>query len=131
MNLAALLSAVGGPASTARKLALGLGAALALAVLLGWLCWSRASLKADLAQAEAGVATLQTANRAKAKALEDMRAVAATTDKALAQRELALQNITAQREALRQQITEEVRNDPEARAWFDVPLPAAVRRVLQ
>lgn len=127
MNLAALLN----PASTARKVALGLAVALVLAVLLGWLFASRASLKADLAQAEANVATLQTANRAKAKALEDMRAVAATTDKALAQRELALAGITAQREALRQQIEEGVRNDPEARAWFDVPLPAAVRRVLR
>ncbi len=127
MNLTDILD----PPSAARKVALGLAVALALAVLLGWLFVSRASLKADLAQAEANVGTLQTANRAKAKALEDMRAYPATTDKALAQRELALAGITAQREALRQQIEEGVRNDPEARAWIDVPLPAAVRRVLQ
>lgn len=118
-------------ASPGRKLALGLGLALLLAVAIGWLCWSRASLKGDLATAEANVTTLQGANRAKAKALDDMRAYSAITDKALAQRELAVRGITAQREALRQQIEEGVRNDPETRAWFDVPLPAAVRRVLR
>lgn len=118
-------------ASPGRKLALGLGLALILAVAIGWLCWSRSSLKGDLAMAEANAARLQGANRAKAKALEDMRAYSAITDKALAQRELAVRGITAQREALRQQIEEGVRNDPETRAWFDVPLPAAVRRVLR
>lgn len=115
----------------ATKLALGFGLALILAVVIGWLCWSRASLKGDLATAEANVATLQSANRAKAKALEDIRAYAATTEEALAQRELALRGVTAQRATLRQQIEEGVRNDPETRAWFAVPLPAAVRRVLQ
>lgn len=118
-------------ASPGRKLALGLGLALILAVAIGWLCWSRASLKGDLATADANVTTLQGANRAKAKALEDMRAYSAITGKALVQRELAVRGITAQREALRQQIEEGVRNDPETRAWFDVPLPAAVRRVLR
>ncbi len=127
MNLASLLD----PTSTARKLALGLGLALVLAILLGWLFWSRASLKADLVQAEANAATLQGANRAKAKAIEGLRDYAKISDKALEQRDLALRNISAQREALRQQTDEVMRNDPNARAWADMPLPPAVRQLLR
>lgn len=114
----------------ATKLALGLGLALVLAVAIGWLCWSRASLKGDLATAEANVATLQGGNRAKAKAIEDLRSYARTTDKALAQRELALKTISAQRDALSRQTEEVMRNDPKARAWADEPLPDAVRQLL-
>ena len=117
--------------SGANKLAIYLGAALVLAVLLGWLFVSRASLKTDLVQAEANVATLQGANRAKAKALEDLRSYAKDTDKALAQRDKALKDITAQRAALRQQTEGVMRNDPIARAWADEPLPDSVRRLLR
>lgn len=113
------------------KLTLCLVAALVLAVLLGWLFWSRASLKADLIQAEANVATLQGANRAKAKAIEDLRSYAKTTDKALTQRDLALKTIAAQRDELRRQTNEVMRNDPKARAWADEPLPPAVLRLLR
>jgi len=114
----------------ANKLVVYLGAALVLAILLGWLFWSRASVKTDLVQAEANVATLQGANRAKAKAIEDLRSYAKTVDKALTQRDQALKTITAQREALRQQFEEALRNDPKTRAWADEPLPDAVRRLL-
>jgi LysB family phage lysis regulatory protein len=112
------------------KLALGLGLALILAVVIGWLFWSRASLKGDLTQAEANVATLQGVNRAKAKAIEELQKYARTTDNALTQRDKALQQITAQRAALRQQMEEVMRNDPKTRAWADEPLPAAVRQLL-
>lgn len=114
----------------AAKLALGLGGALILALAIGWLAVSRANLKADLAQAEANVATLQGANRAKAKAIEELRSYATATDKALTQRDKALQEITAQRAALRQQMEEVMRDDPKVRAWADEPLPAAVRQLL-
>ena len=119
------------PSSGYRKLAVYLGAALVLAILLGWLFWSRANLKADLVQAEANVTTLQGANRAKAKAIEGLRDYVKDTDKALGQRDKALKDITAQREALRQQIEEVMRNDPKARAWTDEPLPDSVRRLLR
>lgn len=117
----------GGPS----RLVIYLGAALVLSVLLGWLFWSRANLKTDLVQAEANVTTLQTANRAKAKAIEGLRSYAKDTEKALGQRDKALKNITAQREALRQQLEEVVRNDPKARAWADEPLPDSVLRLLR
>ncbi|MGE4264245.1 MAG: hypothetical protein AB7E46_07215 [Desulfovibrio sp.] len=117
-------------AKPAVKLALGLGAALILTVVIGWLFWSRAALKTDIAQAEANVATLQGANRAKAKAIEELRKYAEATDKALTQRDKALQEITAQRAALRQQMEEVMRDDPKVRAWADEPLPAAVRQLL-
>lgn len=117
-------------AKPAFKLALGLGGALILAVVIGWLVVSRANLKADLAQAEANVATLQGANRTKARAIEELRSYARTTDKALTQRDKALQQITAQRAALRQQMEEVMRDDPKTRAWADEPLPAAVRQLL-
>lgn len=126
MNLASLLD----PTSTLRKVAIGLAVALALAVLIGWLAWSRQSLKTDLVQAEANVATLQTANRAKAKAIEGLRNYAKTVDEALTRRGKALEEITAQRAALRQQTVEVMRNEPSARAWADEPLPDAVRRLL-
>lgn len=127
MNIADLLD----PASTARKLAIGLTVALALAVLLGWLFWSRASLKADLATAEANVATLQGANRAKAKTIEDMKSASRAMEKALEGREAALNTISAQREALRLQLVEVLKNDPTARDWAARPLPDSVRRLLQ
>lgn len=114
----------------AAKLALGLGGALILALAIAWLAVSRANLKADLTQAEANVATLQGANRAKARAIEELRNYATATDKALTQRDKALQEITAQRAALRQQMEEVMRDDPKTRAWADEPLPAAVRQLL-
>ena len=117
--------------SGTNKLAIYLGAALVMAILLGWLFWSRASLKTDLVQAEANVATLQGANRAKAKSIEGLRSYAKDTDKALGQRDKALKDITAQREALRQQTEGVMRNDPKARAWADEPLPDSVRRLLR
>lgn len=114
----------------AAKLALGLGGALILALAIAWLAVSRANLKADLAQAEANVATLQGTNRAKARAIEELRSYARTTDNALTQRDKTLQEITAQRAALRQQMDEVMHEDPKTRAWADEPLPAAVRQLL-
>lgn len=119
------------PTSTFRKVAIVLAMALALAVLLGWLFWSRASLKADLATAEANVATLQGANRAKAKTIEDMKSASRAMEKALEGREAAMNTISAQREALRLQLTEVLKNDPTARDWAARPLPDGVRRLLQ
>lgn len=113
------------------RLWLYLAAALALSILLGWLFWSRASLKGDLIQAQADVATLQGANRAKAKTIEDMQRISRVTDKALLTREAALNSISADREVLRNQLAEVLNHDPTARAWADSPLPDGVVRLLR
>lgn len=115
----------------ASKLWLYLAAALVLSVLLGWLFWSRASLKADLATAEANVSTLQAANRASARAIESMQAATRRTDIALVERERALAQISAQRQALRLKLSEALRNDPETRNWYDTALPAPVVGLLK
>jgi len=104
--------------------------ALALTAFIGWLLLSRANLKTDLATAEANVATLQGANRAKARAIEDMQGALKTTETALATRELTLRTISAQHDALRRQLGEVLHNDPTARAWAAQPVPAAVRQLL-
>ncbi|MHC1700301.1 MAG: hypothetical protein AB9900_04875 [Humidesulfovibrio sp.] len=127
MNLADLLN----PTSTARKVAIGLGAALVLAVLLGWLFVSRASLKADLVQAEANVATLQGSNRAKARTIEDMRAFAKRVDQVMAAREKAMADIDADRERLRTKLEEVYAHDAQALAWARQPVPASVRALLR
>ncbi|MBA4358684.1 MAG: hypothetical protein C0405_13265 [Desulfovibrio sp.] len=114
-----------------RKLALGLGAALLLAVLLGWLFWSRANLKTDLVQAEANVATLQGANRAKARTIEDMRAFTKRVDQAMTAREKAMANINADRERLRTKLEEVYAHDAQALAWARQPVPASVRALLR
>lgn len=107
------------------------GAALALSILLGWLFWSRAELKADLATSEANVNTLQAANRASARAIESMQAATRRTDIALAERERSLAQISAQRATLRNQLAEALRNDPETRNWHDTALPAPVVGMLK
>lgn len=113
------------------KLIATLSGALVLSILLGWLFWSRASLKADLATSEANVSTLQAANRARARAIESMQAATRRTDIALAERERSIAQISAQRQALRLKLSEALRNDPETRNWYDTPLPAPVRGMLK
>jgi len=113
------------------KLTVYLGIALVLAVLLGWLFWSRASLKTDLAEANANVATLDAANKASAAALAEVRASDAAKEKALAQREATIKTISVQRETLRRKLGEALHNDPETCSWADTALPAAVRGLLQ
>lgn len=108
-----------------------IGAALALSIVLGWLFWSRANLKADLATSEANVNTLQAANRASARAIESMQAATRRTDIALAERERTLAQISAQRETLRTKLAEALRNDPETRNWYNAILPATVRGLLK
>ncbi len=127
MNLADLLNST----STARKLAIYLGAALVVAILLGWLFCSRASLKTDLVQAEANVATLQGANRAKAKSIEDMRAFTRRVDQVMTAREKAMANIDADRERLRTKLEEVYAHDAQALAWARQPVPASVRALLR
>ena len=124
-------SAIGMFTGGASKLWLYLAAALVLSVLLGWLFWSRAELKADLATAEANVSTLQAANRASARAIESMQAATRRTDIALAERERTLAQISAQRQALRLKLSEALRNDPETRNWYDAHIPVPVRGLLK
>ncbi len=117
--------------SGANKLAVYLGAALVLAVLLGWLFWSRANLKVDLVQAEANVATLQGANRAKARTIEDMRAFTKRVDQVMTAREKAMADIDADRERLRTKLEEVYVHDAQALAWARQPVPASVRALLR
>ena len=113
------------------KLSAYLGAALALSIVIGWLLWSRAELKADLATSEANVSTLQAANRASARTIESMQAATRRTDIALAERERTLAEISAQRQTLRLKLSEALRNDPETRNWHDTALPAPVVGLLK
>lgn len=113
------------------KLWMYLAAALVLSIIIGWLFWSRASLRADLVTAESNVATLQTANRASARAIESMQAATRRTDIALAERERSLAQISAQRQTLRTKLAEALRNDPETRNWYDTPIPDPVRGLLK
>jgi Tfp pilus assembly protein PilO len=115
----------------ANKLVVYLGAALVLAILLGWLFWSRADLKGDLAQAEANVATLQGANRAKARTIEDMRAFTRRVDQVMTAREKAMADIDADRERLRTKLEEVYAHDAQALAWARQPVPASVRALLR
>lgn len=131
MDFTSIFKAVADPTSTARKVAIGLGAALALAVLLGWLFVSRANLKADLAQSEANVGALQGANRAKAHTIEDMKAFARRVDQVLTAREKAMADIDADRERLRAQLEEVYSHDAQALAWAGQPVPAPVRALLR
>lgn len=113
------------------KLAAMLGAALGLALLIGWLAVSRANLKTDLATSEANAVTLQASARQKAAVIENMQRAANATESALSTREVALKTITAQRESLRLKLAEVSRDDPKVRAWADDPIPDSVRGLLR
>jgi hypothetical protein len=127
MNFAALLN----PTSTARKVAVGLGLVLALTALFAWLAVSRANLKTDLVQAEANVATLKGANRAKARTIEDMKAFTKRVDQVMTAREKAMADIDADRERLRTKLEEVYAHDAQALAWARQPVPASVRALLR
>lgn len=116
---------------TSKLIATLSAAALVISVLLGWLFWSRAELKADLATSEANVSTLQAANRASASTIESMQAATRRTDIALAERERTLAEISEQRQALQLKLLEALRNDPETRNWHDTDIPVPVRGLLK
>ncbi|MBU1247409.1 MAG: hypothetical protein KKB70_01820 [Proteobacteria bacterium] len=104
---------------------------LVLAVLLGWLCWSRASLKADLAVERAARQSLQTALDASEVARKTVGRIMDAQAVALVERRVELENISSQREVLRRRWQEAKWDDQEARAWSDAPLPGAVRELLR
>lgn len=108
-----------------------LGGALALTLLLGWLFWARASLKADLALSEANEATLSAANEASLATISEYREAISRQEKALADRDTAINDILAQREADRRAWKEALRHDQAAQEWSNAPLPAAARQLLQ
>ena len=108
-----------------------LAGGLVLAVLLGWLFWSRASLKADLIQERADRIAVQNAYDAKSAAFTELQAVTAATVKALADRDKQISQITAQSRVWQRKWQEAVRNDKETRDWAGTGLPASVRELLQ
>lgn len=115
-----------------------LAAALAVSVVVGWLAWSRAEYKADLATVKTDLATAQAnartwqdaQNRTKS-ALDELEADKAKTDAVLATREKAINTIAAERDKLRTRLQEVKNNDPKVRAWADTPVPDAVLGVLR
>jgi hypothetical protein len=116
--------------SSSKWIGIGLGG-LALAILLGWLLWSRASLKADLIQERADRITVQTALDAKVKAFDELQSAKEAAINALADRDKKISEITAQSRTWQRKWQEAVRNDQETRDWAGTPLPAAVRELLQ
>lgn len=112
------------------KLYAGCALALVIVALVGWLFWSRASLKADLNASQANVAALELANNQTMTALQELRGARDASQAALATREKRLNEISAQRDALRLQLKEAAHNDNATRTWFDEPLPGAVRGLL-
>lgn len=110
-----------------KSLALYLGVALAVALLLCWAFW----LKADLSQAEANVAALQIAYSASQAAVSEIQEARKRQDIALAAREAQLNTINAQREALRRKLGEVIAHDQDVQDWAAQPVPASVRGLLQ
>lgn len=131
MILGSLLSTAWGwvSGSSVRTWALIAGS-LAVAALVGWLFWSRASLKADLASAEAHVVSLRAGYQASQAALVELSEAAARQERALAAREKLLKQISAERDTARRAWQEAKNHDEATRAWADQPLPDAVRRML-
>jgi len=130
--IGALLSTAWGwmSGSSAKTCALIIGG-VAVAALVGWLFWSRASLRADVAQAEQRIASLRAGQQAAQAALTALTDEAARLDSALAARDAQLKKTSAQRDELRRRWKEAKRHDETARDWAAVALPAAVRGLLR
>lgn len=106
-----------------------LSVSLILAILLGWLFWSRASLQTELAEAGQTIGALQTSNRAQAATIEGMRVAAKHAVQALSDREKEIQSISSQRDKIRKRLSE-VMKDEQVRTWADMPIPDSVRGML-
>lgn len=113
------------------KLVIALGLALAVSVLVGWLFWSRASLKTELVDAKNTADTWEAAAKNATEAVAELRTADAEKEKALANREKTIRNINAQRDALRRQLGEVLTNDASARDWANSPVPDTVRQLLR
>ena len=101
-----------------------------LGLVLG-LLWRNAALKADLAQAEADLATVMSAYEAEHEVRMQLVREAEATARVLLERETELQHISDQRDAERRRWQEVLRDDQTARDWADAPLPDAVRGMLR
>ncbi|MGE4292385.1 MAG: hypothetical protein AB7E32_09260 [Desulfovibrio sp.] len=104
---------------------------VAVAALVGWLFWSRAELKADVAAAEAHIVSLRAGYQASQAALVELTDEAARMDRALAARDAELKEISAQRDAARTAWEEVKRHDSTARDWAAARIPDAVRGLLR
>lgn len=125
-----LFSGAGSLSSVAKWVGLGIGT-LAVVLLIVWLGWSRSSLKADLAVAQADLAAVTTALDSNRAALDELMAAAATQATALAERDRQISKINAQAKEWRRKWQEALRNDKTTREWADGPLPDAVRGMLR
>lgn len=119
-----------GSSSLWKWVGIGVGA-VAIAFFVLWLLWTKAEIKADLAQAEQNLAAMTTAYESNLAALQDLQNISKAKDKALAEREQAIQDINADRERIRRRWQEAIRNDKAVRDWADTPLPDAVRGMFQ
>ena len=135
MILTTILSAITGlfgssSAGWLKWASLGVGV-LAVAAVVVWLGWSRANLRADLAQSEANLAAVQTAYDASRAAMATLQAVMAARAEALAERDNEISKINAQSRVWQRKWQEAIRNEPETRDWADTALPESVRSLLQ
>jgi len=119
-----------GKASLLKWVVLGVGL-VAVAIVILWLLWARAELRADLTLAEMDLAAMTTAYEANREALAELEQISEAKDKALAARDRAIKVIVAERDAVRRKWQEALRNEPETRDWADTPLPDAVHGLLQ
>lgn len=110
---------------------LWLSIALGAALLLGWLFWSRASLKADVAEAQATIGTLQAAYDASHAALTALQDAHHRQEIALTAREAQINQLNAQASALRAKKAKAVSRDAEYAAWRRAGSPAALRELHQ
>ncbi len=106
--------------------AVALAAALVVAALLAGLLWFRA----EAAEARGELQATRTALDAERIARAELMAASELRERALAEREAALESITNERAELERRLREAVRNDEAVRTWVDTPLPARVRELL-
>lgn len=118
-------------ASPVKKyLSIGLGVMVVVCAFL-FLLWDRAETKTELECTRTELVAVQTAYNSATAIIANLKADIITKDNALAERELAIHEINADREALRQRWQEAIRNEPDTRNWADTSLPDAVRSMLQ
>lgn len=104
-----------------------LGLALAVAVLLIAVLWYRG----QAIEAQAELQVVQIALDAERVARLALQEASERQAKALAEREIEIQTINAEREALGRRWKEALRHDETVRDWADAPLPDAVRGLFQ
>lgn len=103
-----------------------LGAALVLSVLLGWLFWSRQTLKTELAEAGQTIGALRTAYDAHVDALSELQAEIRLRDEAESEHRTTQQEIQKRRSARDLALYKAAQNDEEVARWLGTHMPGPV-----